>query len=164
MLHSISRELLDRSRHPKHPLNYPRQAWRYDGKSKGYQRYMALTALPRFIPKSASMEKGVYCAGYDARAREHTDRSRKDQRLNPSCISGITDRSGASCWPRGQCRLLPNEIDYMILETFQFTSSIVRQHRPCLRYSGLNIRIIPVDHHGMVPIKGSTEYMYSCPS
>lgn len=50
---------------------------RYDRKSvshgtmKAYQRYMALTPFPSFIPKSASMERGLYCAGCALRAKEH---------------------------------------------------------------------------------------------
>ncbi|MCJ1465296.1 hypothetical protein MMC07_003913 [Pseudocyphellaria aurata] len=63
-----SRELVEKLRDP----NYPNYFIRREGDSiKVFQRYMALTPLPCFIPKSASLEKGVCCAGCDLFAKEH---------------------------------------------------------------------------------------------
>ena len=62
-----SRALVKKLRDPDHIPRYPLRS----PSVKAHQRYMALTSLPCFIPESASMEKGVYCAGCDIRAREH---------------------------------------------------------------------------------------------
>lgn len=69
----FSRELVKKMRDPNHVLSMARheQTFLDFHFSKAHQRYMALTPLPCFIPKSASLETGVYCAGCAIRAKEH---------------------------------------------------------------------------------------------
>lgn len=61
----LSRELVEKMRDPNViPMparhNLREMSYLY---IKAHQRYMALTPLPCFIPNSASLENGVYCAG-----------------------------------------------------------------------------------------------------
>lgn len=68
---------------------------------KAYQRYMALTPLPSFIPKSGSMENGVYCAGCALRAKEHQPRHglrRIGHRHSTARKNPITEGGDIGCW------------------------------------------------------------------
>lgn len=113
----FSRELVEKVRNPKHTLDYARQRHRYFGESsiQTYQRYMALTPLACFIPKSASMEKGMYCVGCDLRAKEHgfcqgTDIS--EYRNYKPRLEYVTDGCTTKCWPkepREQCVLITEQ-------------------------------------------------------
>lgn len=69
----FDRELVEMSRHPKHTLASHRLSQEYVAFNfiQTHQRYMALTTLPCYIPRSTSIEEGLYCAGCDVRAREH---------------------------------------------------------------------------------------------
>lgn len=91
-LNLYSRELVEKFRDPNHTNYFVRD----EGYStKVFQRYMALTPLPCFIPKSASLEKGVCCAGCDLRAREHASfckgRDLKMYRSSILTLDRITD-------------------------------------------------------------------------
>lgn len=107
-----SRELVEKFRDPNHTparAQYS-QAHVGDTSVKTHQRYMALTPLACFIPKSASLERGRYCAGCDRRAREHCYRgfthSSEHFGFNPR-LGHITDGCQVTCWPkRDQCVLL----------------------------------------------------------
>ncbi|MCJ1271116.1 hypothetical protein MMC22_011015 [Lobaria immixta] len=69
---------------------------------KAYQRHMALTPLPSFIPKSASTENGVYCAGCALRAKEHPPYYGLIRRghSHPKGIRNVTITRGGDihCW------------------------------------------------------------------
>lgn len=69
----FSREVVEKLRNPMHVLHLARYSQKDVGDNgvKAHQRYMALTPLPCFLPKSASLEKGLYCAGCALRAKEH---------------------------------------------------------------------------------------------
>lgn len=111
-----SRELVKKLRDPHHTpaqssIGHPPRSHSF----KAHQRYMALTSLPCFIPKSASMEKGVYCAGCDIRAREHAflcpSSDITDHRSKP-IHNHITDGREVSCQANGlrrQCLLLSEQ-------------------------------------------------------
>lgn len=69
-----SREMVERFRDPKHRIETVRYSQEHvvgDNSVKAYQRYTTLTPLPCFMPKSASIERGRYCAGCDLRAKDH---------------------------------------------------------------------------------------------
>lgn len=112
-LNLYSRELVEKFRNPKHLPFMDRHSQRYigDHSIKTHQRYMALTPLPCFIPKSASMEQGVYCAGCDIRAQEHADcqgTDYSDYRNFKPTRDHITDGLEIYCQlkrPRDQCPL-----------------------------------------------------------
>lgn len=70
----FSRELVEELSNPNH-VHRARHSWRNWGNNsrKMHQRYMALTPLPCFIPKSASIEEGLYCASCALKAKySHT--------------------------------------------------------------------------------------------
>ena len=110
-LYLLSRGMVGAVGTPNHVRKVPRPVRSYLGENwkKAYQRYMALTPLPSFIPKSASMAEGVYCAGCVVRAREHANVcSNADycdyQALMPS--NPITDGANYFCGNMsGQCPL-----------------------------------------------------------
>lgn len=113
----FSRELVEKTRNPKQKLDYGSQRRLYSIESsfQTYQRYMALTPLACFIPKSGSMETGVYCVGCDLRAKEHglcqgTDIS--EYRNYRPKLEYVTDGYNSICWPkepREQCILLTDQ-------------------------------------------------------
>lgn len=112
----ISRELAEQVRSPKHRLDFPRQSMRYVGENsvQAHQRYMALTPLPCFIPKSGSIENGVYCSGCDLRAKEHgfcKGTHMGEYRTYQKILHHLTDGLNYSCWPRGY-----NENCFLITE------------------------------------------------
>lgn len=118
-----SRELVEKFRDPHHTPGFARHSLRHAGADsiKAYQRYMALTSLPCFIPKSASMEKGVYCAGCDIRAKEHAffcqGSDISDYRAKP-ILDYITDGREVYCWPNG-----PYEQCFLITEQYKLHDS-----------------------------------------
>lgn len=69
----FSRELVQRSRNPEHNPSLPRYSQEHVDFNfiQAHQRYMALTTLPCYVPRSGSIEEGLYCAGCNVRAREH---------------------------------------------------------------------------------------------
>lgn len=112
-LYLYSREMVEALQDPNHVVAFDRhrQIVVGDKSIKAHQRYFALTPLPCFIPKSASIEKGAYCLGCETRAQEHG-----------SCIGSnlgdpyrllahdqITDGQHVRCsatGPREQCPLM----------------------------------------------------------
>ncbi|MCJ1425757.1 hypothetical protein MMC29_003657 [Sticta canariensis] len=113
-----SRELVKKLGDPHHTPGSAQRSLGHPPRShsfKAHQRYMALTSLPCFIPESASMEKGVYCAGCDIRAREHAflcqGSDMTDYRSRP-IHNHITDGREVSCGangPRNQCPLVTEQ-------------------------------------------------------
>lgn len=97
----FNRELVKTKRHPHHVLAWARHSQRHVGENsiKAHQRYMALTPLPCFMPKSASVERGVYCAGCAIRAKEHYGCSGDDIYRNrePMIRDPITDGQDVFC-------------------------------------------------------------------
>lgn len=78
-----SRELVKKLRDLKPTPIIIRSRQRPARPNSGYQRYMALTPLPCYIPMSASTEKGVYCVGCDVRAKEHAPSCGKRDFFDP---------------------------------------------------------------------------------
>ncbi|MCJ1462433.1 hypothetical protein MMC07_001034 [Pseudocyphellaria aurata] len=113
----FSREMVEKLRNPKHELHLARYSQKDvgDNSVKAHQRYMALTPLPCFLPKSASMEKGLYCAGCALRAKEHTfcqgiDLNECREFQAPKAY--YTDGFDYCCRPKGhrdQCLLLTEQ-------------------------------------------------------
>lgn len=100
----FSRELIEKVRNPKKPLPSGIRSRRYLGdiSIQAHERYMALAPLPCFLPKSASIERGLYCLGCDTRAREHAGSFCLGTRLNEyreykPILEPITDGKGARC-------------------------------------------------------------------
>lgn len=102
----LSRELVEKVRDPQHIQRYPRQCRRIVGDSsiKAYQRYMTLTPLGCYIPKSDSVERGVYCAGCDLRAKEHSFCRAMDifDIEHYRTTHRVTDGYDACCWAKGR--------------------------------------------------------------
>ncbi|MCJ1462371.1 hypothetical protein MMC07_000971 [Pseudocyphellaria aurata] len=116
----FARDQVAQFRKPHHPSTDVRPGQKFAGDTliRAKERYMCLTPLPRFFPKSNRLEKGVCCAGCDHRALEHGLRCQDvhEDEVVRRCLERqepkITDGYGATCVrrrPHDQCGLITDQ-------------------------------------------------------